>query len=66
MYTVHKDHLTWQQTVDHEMRDRLRYKQVNEDKYYNPKRNSQYIEDFQERKMKRFYGFHLQKYMNTI
>jgi len=62
MYTFHKSHLTWQQSVGHEVRDRLNYKSSNDNKYYDLGRTEDYLKKMHETKMKRFYGKHLDKY----
>ena len=66
MYTLHKDHLTWQQTVNHETRDKLRYKMRNDKTYYDPYENENYLVDMESIKMKKFYGKHLNQYMTHV
>ena len=63
MYTFYKDHLTWQQVIGHEVRDRFNYKISNDEKYYDLDRNEEYLKKLEEMRMKRFYGKHLNKYM---
>jgi hypothetical protein len=62
MYTFHKQHLTWQQSIGHEVRDRLNYKSVNDRKYYDLGRTDDYLKSMYDIKMKKFYGKHLGKY----
>ena len=59
MYTLHRDHLTWQQTIKHETGDKLRYKMKNDKKYYDPYENENYLKQMETIKMKKFYGKHL-------
>lgn len=66
MYTLHKDHLTWQQTVGHETRDKLRYKMRNDKTYYDPYDNENYLIEMENIKMKKFYGKHLNQYMKDV
>jgi len=66
MYTLHKDHMTWQQTVVHETRDKLRYKMSNDKTYYDPFENENYLRDMETIKMKKFYGKHLNQYMTAV
>ena len=63
MYTLHRDHQTWQQNCSHEGRDRLRYRMRNEKMYYDPHENEQYLDKMETIKMKRFFGKHLTQYM---
>ena len=63
MYTFHKDHLTWQQAVGHEVRDRFDFRARNDEKMYDLDRNENYLKRLEEIRMKRFYGKHLHKYM---
>ena len=61
MYTLYKDHLTWQQVLGHEVRDRVRFKDhVN---YYDMRNHESNFEKVQSIKMKRVYGLHNPKYM---
>ena len=66
MYTLHKDHMTWQQTVQHETRDKLRYKMAKDKIYYDPYENENYLKEMESIKMKRFYGKHLNQYMPSV
>lgn len=59
MFTLYKDHLTWQQAVTHETRDKLRYKLKNDKTYYDPFENETYLKEMEAIKMKKFYGKHL-------
>jgi hypothetical protein len=63
MYTLQKNHVTWQQTVSHEKRDRLNFKLKNDKQYYDANENEQYLNNMYLIKMKKFYGKHLNKYM---
>ena len=63
MYTFHKEHLTWQQAVGHEVKDRFKYRLINDEKYYDLDRNERYLTKLEDIRMKRFYGKHLHKYM---
>ena len=63
MYTLHKNHVTWQQTVNHEKRDRLAFKMKHNKQYYDVNENEEYLNNLYLIKMKKFYGKHLSKYM---
>ena len=65
MFTQYKDHLTWQQTVGHEVKDRYSFRSKNDKKMYNIDDQEQYLKQMDETRMKRFYGKHLHKYMGT-
>ena len=66
MFTLHKDHQTWQQTCRHETRDRLRYKMAKDKTYYDPFENENYRKEMETIKMKKFYGKHLTQYMTNL
>jgi len=66
MYTLYKDHLTWQQTCRHETRDKLRYKLKKDKVYYDPFENENYLKEMEAIKMKKFYGKHLNQYMTNV
>ena len=66
MFTLHKDHQTWQQTCRHETRDRLRYKMAKDKTYYDPFENENYLKEMETIKMKKFYGKHLTQYMTNL
>ena len=63
MYTLYNDHLTWQQTLKHEWRDRINYKFSNEEKSYDLDYKEKYLERMDSIKLKTFYGKHPTKYM---
>lgn len=66
MFTLFKDHQTWQHICHAEARDRLRYKLANDKIYYDPFENETYLKEMENRKMKKFYGKHLTQYMTNI
>ena len=66
MFTLFKDHCTWQQTCRHETRDRLRYKLAKDKTYYDPFENENYLKEMDNIKMKKFYGKHLTQYMTNV
>lgn len=66
MFTLYKDHLTWQQQVRHETRDKLRYKLAKDKVYYDPFENENYLKSMEAIKMKKFYGKHLNQCMPNV
>ena len=39
MFTQYKDHLTWQQVIGHEVKDRYSFRHKNDEKIYDLDRN---------------------------
>ena len=61
--TFYKDHLTWQQTLDHEYRDNINFKdKVN---FYDFQKKEEYLHKMDYTKSKRFYGAHPLRYMGN-
>ena len=56
MLVNHKDHLTWQQTVDHEWRERFRAHDDKADIYHGLESNEKYLQAMEDYKMKKFFG----------
>ena len=61
MYTQYKDHLTWQQTVSHEYKDNINFK--NKSNFYDMSQKEDYLKNMAVINLKKFYGAHPIKYL---
>ena len=66
MYTFYKDHLTWQQAVNHETKQLQRHNSKYEDVIFDYDNQTKYLTKIEEYKMKRFLGQHLSRYMPNV